>query len=101
MFRLAYRQTEGLIGSITGLLGPTLRVPDHATQSRRSATLAAPQPQPIVADGIHTRPVQLLVASTGLKLCGAGEWLVEKHGTKTRRSWRKSHLGVEIPRLTV
>jgi hypothetical protein len=32
--------------------------------------------------------VHLLVDSTGLKLCGAGEWLVEKHGTKTRRSWR-------------
>ena len=33
--------------------------------------------------------------STGLKLCGAGEWLVEKHGTKRRRSWRKLHLGVD------
>ncbi len=32
--------------------------------------------------------------STGLKLCDAGEWLVEKRGTKTRRSLRKLHLGV-------
>jgi hypothetical protein len=39
--------------------------------------------------------VHLLVDSTGLKLCGAGEWLVEKHGTRTRRSWRKLHLGVD------
>jgi transposase len=35
------------------------------------------------------------VDSTGLKLCGAGEWLVEKHGTRTRRAWRKLHLGVD------
>jgi hypothetical protein len=35
------------------------------------------------------------VDSTGLKLCGAGEWLVEKHGTKRRRAWRKLHLGVD------
>src|SRR3954467_8058791 len=28
-------------------------------------------------------------------LYGAGEWLVEKHGTKRRRSWRKLHLGVD------
>jgi hypothetical protein len=35
------------------------------------------------------------VDSTGLKLCGAGEWLVEKHGTKKRRSWRKLHIGVD------
>ncbi len=33
--------------------------------------------------------------STGLKLCGPGEWLLEKHGTRTRRSWRKLHLGVD------
>ncbi len=25
----------------------------------------------------------------------AGEWLVEKHGTKTRRSWRKLHIGLD------
>ncbi|MEA2775174.1 MAG: hypothetical protein QOF90_580, partial [Acetobacteraceae bacterium] len=31
----------------------------------------------------------------GLKLSGAGEWLVEKHGATMRRSWRKSHLGVD------
>ena len=38
--------------------------------------------------------MHLLVDSTGLKLCGSGEWLLEKHGTKTRRSWRKLHLAV-------
>jgi len=40
-------------------------------------------------------PLYLLVDSTGLKLCGAGEWLVEKHGAKTRRSWRKLHIGLD------
>jgi hypothetical protein len=40
-------------------------------------------------------PVHLLVDSTGLKLCGSGEWLLEKHGTKTRRSWRKLHIAVD------
>ena len=39
--------------------------------------------------------MHLLVDSTGLKLCGAGEWLAEKHGTRKRRSWRKLHLGVD------
>ena len=39
--------------------------------------------------------MHLLVDSTGLKRCGAGEWLVEKHGTKTRRSWRKLHIGMD------
>ncbi len=45
--------------------------------------------------GKSAQPLHLLVDSTGLKLCGAGEWLVEKHGTRTRRSWRKLHFGVD------
>ena len=39
--------------------------------------------------------MHLLVDSTGLRLCGPGEWLVEKHGSRTRRSWRKLHIGVD------
>ena len=90
VFRLALRQTEGLIGSILRLLGLDLAVPDHSTMSRRAETLAVP-PRPRSATG----PLHLLVDSTGLKLCGAGEWLIEKHGTKKRRSWRKLHIGVD------
>ncbi len=36
VFRLALRQTEGLIGSILHLLGLDLAVPDHSTLSRRA-----------------------------------------------------------------
>src|SRR3954451_20153674 len=83
VFRLAYRQAEGL-------LGLALRVPDHTTSSRRAATLEVPRPpRSGGTDGGEAEPVHLLVDSTGLKLCGAGEWLVEKHGTRTRRAWRK------------
>ncbi len=39
--------------------------------------------------------LHLLVDSTGPKLCGAGEWLIEKHGAKTRRSWRTLHIGMD------
>ena len=91
VFRLALRQTEGLIGSIIGLLGLDLAVPDHSTLSRRAKTLEVPRPQPR-RDG---EPLHLLVDSTGLRLCGAGEWLQEKHGAKTRRSWRKLHIGLD------
>jgi hypothetical protein len=96
VFRLAYRQTEGLIGSLMRLLGLDLPVPDHTTLSRRAATLEVPRPQSGNADaGRDAEPVHLLVDSTGLKLCGAGEWLIEKHGTKMRRSWKTLHLGVD------
>ena len=94
VFRLAYRQAEGLLGSVIGLLGLALRVPDHTTLSRRAATLDMPQPR-TGSTGADSEPMHLLVDSTGLKLCGKGEWLLEKHGTATRRSWRTLHLGVD------
>ena len=43
----------------------------------------------------RTGPIHLLVDSTGLRLCGPGEWLIEKHGTQRRRAWRKLHIGVD------
>ena len=89
VFHLALRQTEGLIGSIVQLLGLDLAVPDHSTLSRRAETLAVPRSK------VGSEPVHLLVDSTGLKLCGAGEWLAEKHSTKRRRSWRKLHLATD------
>src|SRR5918997_4316047 len=89
VFRLALRQTEGLIGSILHLLGLDLAVPDHTTLSRRAETLEVPRPRS------GSQPVNLLVDSTGLKLSGQGEWLAEKHGTKKRRSWKKLHLGAD------
>ena len=85
VFRLALRQTEGLIGSVLQLLGLDLAVPDHSTLSRRAETLAVPRPK------AGSAPVHLLVDGTGLRLCGAGEWLAEKHGTRRRRSWKKLH----------
>ena len=46
VFRLALRQTEGLIGSIIRLLGLDLAVPDHSTLSRPAETLGLPRPRP-------------------------------------------------------
>ncbi len=94
VFRLAYRQAEGLLGSIISLLGLGLGVPDHTTLSRRAATLDVPRPGNAGA-GVGSEALHLLVDSTGLKLCGKGEWLREKHGTATRRSWRALHLGMD------
>jgi IS5 family transposase len=87
---LALRQTEGLVGSIIELLGLDLAVPDHSTLSRRAKMLAMSLRRRAGAGPLHLR-----VDSTGLKLGGAGEWLVEKHGTQRRRSWRKLHMGVD------
>jgi DDE family transposase len=91
VFRLALRQTEGLIASILQLLDLDLPVPDHSTLSRRAETLKLLKPR----SGLGSAPVHLLVDSTGLRFCGPGEWLTEKHGTKRRRAWRVLHLATD------
>ncbi len=52
-------------------------------------------PQGYVCPDLHAEPLHLLVDSTGMRLYGAGEWLLEKHGIKARRSWRKLHIGLD------
>jgi hypothetical protein len=59
VFRPALRQTEGLIGSIIGLLGLDLAVPDHSTLSRRAGTMRMARPR------LGSEPMHLLVDSTG------------------------------------
>ena len=40
-------------------------------------------------EGIH-----LVLDRTDLSIVGAGEWAAAKHGGRSRRGWRKLHLGV-------
>jgi hypothetical protein len=40
-------------------------------------------------------PGNVVIASSGLKIFGTGEWLHEKHGAKPRRSWRRLHLAID------
>src|SRR4051794_34581780 len=75
VFRLALRQTEGLIGSVLQLLALDLPVPDHSTLSRRAETLAVPRPK------AGSAPMHLLVDSTGLTPCCTGRrcWRIEPY----------------------
>src|SRR5690348_8470497 len=66
VFRLALRQTEGLIGSVIHLLGLELAVPDHSTLSRRAETLELPRPRP------GSEPVHLLVIARACGSAGRG-----------------------------
>ena len=89
-FKMALRQTEGLMQSVLGLMNRTEAAPDHTTVSRRAVGLK-------VTNSLSGAqgPLHVLIDSTGLQVFGAGQWLEEKHGAKSRRTWRKLHLAVD------
>jgi Transposase DDE domain len=90
VFHQPLRQTEGLLRSIAEVLKIDIAIPGHTTLSRRGGNLT------ILPKRIHrTELLHLLVDSTGLKIYGEGEWLDQKHAIRSRRRWRKLHLGVD------
>ncbi len=89
VFHQPLRQTEGLLGSIADVLGVDIAIPDHRTLSRRGVGLT------VLPRDIHrAEPLHLVVDSTGLKIYGEGEWLDAKRGSRSRRRWRKLHIGI-------
>ena len=60
VFRLALRQTEGLIASLLRLLGLDLAAPDHSTISRRGETLPVSRPRP-GSEPVHLRAARVAV----------------------------------------
>src|SRR3712207_85944 len=96
LLRLAFgrpwRQTEGLLRSLATLLGVGIGIPDHTTFARRSPGLSLAA---ALAQAQRTGPVHVVIDATGLKVHGAGEWLVEAHGGRGRPTWRNLHLAVD------
>ena len=92
VFHLSLRATQGFLESVVRLMEVDLPVPAYSTMCRRQAGLdlrlqATPARQ----------PRHVVIDTTGLKVFGAGEWYVRKHGMGKgrRRTWRKLHLCVD------
>jgi hypothetical protein len=89
LFRLPYRQTEGLARSLAQLMQVEISIPDYTSLAKRAAALG------ISLDASkHAGPIDVVVDSTGLKVFGEGEWKMRTHGKSKRRTWRKLHLAV-------
>lgn len=91
VFRLAFRQTQGLIQSILAAMKMNLHVPSYTQLCRRQASLK-PFFAPVPPSNTSVQAIHLVIDSTGLKVYGEGEWKVRQHGPSKRRSWRKLHL---------
>ncbi|HIF92570.1 MAG TPA: hypothetical protein EYQ60_05510, partial [Myxococcales bacterium] len=76
--------------------GLNLDVPDHTTLSRRSKTLKIK-----LKAKLQLGPIDLIIDSTGLSVCGEGQWAAAKQGKRGFQGWKKLHLGVDANGIIV
>lgn len=89
LFRLPYRQTEGLGRALLKLMEADVAIPDFTSLAKRAAKLnISLEVTPTIG------PIDVVIDSTGLKVVGAGEWRAAGDQTPKRKTWRKLHLSV-------
>ena len=89
LFRLPYRQTEGLGRALVKLLEADVAIPDFTSLAKRAGRLKVALDLPR-----RSGPIDVVVDSTGLKVYGAGEWRSDASRAPKRRTWRKLHLSI-------
>lgn len=96
VFGLRLRQVvEGLLGSVLPLIRLGARCPrSYHPEPSGARTWQSPNKAHDL-QGRPDGPVHILVDSTGLQVYGAGQWLEEKHGARSRRRWRKLHVALD------
>lgn len=91
VFHLPLRALQGFAQSLRTRAFPTSPVPNYTTLSRCAQYLN------VLLSALRIgEPLHLVTESTGLKLCGEGDWKVRKHGWSKRRNWRKGHLAMDV-----
>jgi hypothetical protein len=94
LFRLPYRQTEGMVTSLMQLASLDLPVPCYTQFNRRTKHID-------VSLNNSNEAIHIAIDSTGLKVYGEGEWVVRKYGWSKVRTWRKLHLAINVETLAI
>jgi Transposase DDE domain len=87
LLNLAFRQCEGLMGSLFSSWNLAVKVPSYTQLCRRQKGLDMKLKHSLKG------PLPVVVDATGLKVFGEGEWKVRQHGYSQHRMWRKLHIG--------
>lgn len=98
LYSLPFRALEGFLDYLFKVGHFPGKAPNYTTLARRQKTLAN---YPISLSPSHGEAITLVVDSTGLKICGEGEWCVKKHGKRYQRTWRKVHVAVDPDNLQI
>jgi len=89
VFRLPYRQTEGLLASLFQQRGEQIAAPHYSTLCRRGRFLLVKLPKN------DKEEVHVVIDSSGVKVYGDGEWQRKKHGETKKRGWKKIHVAID------
>lgn len=90
VYRLSFRQCEGLLRSLKTLLNIN-KVPSYTTLCRRMSQIRFNLSSQLT----HRKALHVLIDSTGLKLLGENEWYKKKHHLRSYSLWSKLHLAVD------
>ncbi len=80
-FSTCFRQTEGLMKSLSRLMKAEIAIPDFSSISKRSIDLA----RHVLSKAMEPGSL-VIVDSTSLKIYGKDEWHQEKHAVPARRT---------------
>jgi IS5 family transposase len=90
LYHLPLRAAQGFVEGMMSLLQLPLEAPHYTLLCKRAGKLS------IDLKSLRTsKPLNVVIDSTGLKVYGEGEWKMRCHGKSKRRTWRKLHLGVD------
>lgn len=90
LLRFPLRQAQGFIEGLFSMLAVKLDVPTYSTLSRRAELLEV-----VIPRLDWSKPANIVIDASGLKVFGEGEWKMRVHGKDKRRTWRKIHIGID------
>lgn len=90
LFKLPYRQTTGLLASITELMNIKLRIPNFSTLSRRLSKLSIRLNKP----SLHKSGTHIIIDGSGLSVHGAKELYDIKGKLLEKRGYRRLHIAI-------
>lgn len=99
LFHMPLRQATGFLEFLFGLMGIISGSPDYTTVSKRMGNIKVRYQRKIKRINQNTNDntgIVLLVDSSGFKVFGEGEWMVRKHGKTYRRTWRETHIAIDL-----
>ena len=96
LFHMPLRQATGFLEFLFKLMGVTSGSPDYTTVSKRMGATKVRYQRKINRSIKDNTGIVMLIDSSGFKVFGEGEWMVRKHGKTYSRTWRKTHIAIDL-----